>query len=157
MCNIEYFTDTNRFGNETYYAKFNGIVFYKKGSYYYSLKSNIYPKGTQLHHAVYMLYYGLDSIPNNFHVHHVDCNKSNNDPLNLQLVTPEEHNVLHNQGKHHSPETLEKLRKPKSNTANMCKPKTNTSNMHKSKSPEHADKLREILKLARLKKNTTEY
>lgn len=41
-------------------------------------------------------YYGYtDDEMTGMHVHHVDGNRNNNDPINLQLLTPEEHKKIH--------------------------------------------------------------
>ena len=44
-------------------------------------------------------------------VHHIDGNKNNNDPENLQVMDRAEHTRLHQSGVVRAPETLEKLRK----------------------------------------------
>jgi len=43
---------------------------------------------------IYSEYYKV-KIPRGMHIHHIDGNKHNNDPLNLQMVTPEEHEKIH--------------------------------------------------------------
>lgn len=46
------------------------------------------------HRRIYEKFHGI-KIPKGMHIHHIDGNHSNNDPLNLQMVTPEEHCRIH--------------------------------------------------------------
>ena len=46
-----------------------------------------------LHRAVYEAFVG--QIPEGFHIHHKDENTDNNDPENLEALSPEEHNKIH--------------------------------------------------------------
>ena len=39
--------------------------------------------------------YQFDEIPKNYHVHHIDFNKNNNNPTNLKLLSKEDHFKLH--------------------------------------------------------------
>lgn len=47
------------------------------------------------HHYTYCMANGLTEIPEGFHIHHIDENKTNNDPGNLQMMTAEEHRRHH--------------------------------------------------------------
>lgn len=42
--------------------------------------------------------FGGRVVPPGIHVHHVDHDRTNNDPANLMLVTPAEHRALHAEG-----------------------------------------------------------
>jgi hypothetical protein len=46
-----------------------------------------------LHNYIYERSYG--KIPDGYEIHHIDCNKLNNDLTNLQLLTPSEHTKIH--------------------------------------------------------------
>lgn len=48
----------------------------------------------KLHRTVYEEFYGI-KIPKFMDIHHIDGNHSNNDPLNLKLVTIREHYDIH--------------------------------------------------------------
>lgn len=50
-----------------------------------------------LHHYVWASFYKQTSIPKGCVIHHIDCNKFNNDITNLQLLTISEHMQLHGQ------------------------------------------------------------
>ena len=69
------------------HQKFNGII-YKR------LNEGHYLYGSSVHRAVYSYYFG--EIPEDYHIHHIDENKSNNDISNLQLLTSSEHRAIHN-------------------------------------------------------------
>lgn len=47
------------------------------------------------HHVVYCLANGLTELPKGYVIHHIDHDPGNNDPSNLQLLTPSEHTKLH--------------------------------------------------------------
>jgi hypothetical protein len=46
-----------------------------------------------LHNYIWEKHNG--KIPKGYEIHHIDCNKINNNILNLQLVTPSEHTKIH--------------------------------------------------------------
>lgn len=48
----------------------------------------------KLHRKIYEEFYGI-KIPKFMDIHHIDGNHSNNDPLNLKLVTIREHYDIH--------------------------------------------------------------
>lgn len=50
-----------------------------------------------VHRYIAEQYYGIKLNPS-LQVHHIDENKLNNDPLNLQILTSSEHAALHNNG-----------------------------------------------------------
>lgn len=43
---------------------------------------------------IYEEYYGV-KIPKGYHIHHKDFDRKNNDPLNLEMLTPDEHAQKH--------------------------------------------------------------
>lgn len=43
---------------------------------------------------IYEEYYNV-KIPKGYHIHHKDFNRQNNDPLNLEMLTPDEHAQKH--------------------------------------------------------------
>ena len=47
------------------------------------------------HHVRYCEHHGLDRVPPGMVVHHIDHNRSNNDPSNLVMMTASEHTRLH--------------------------------------------------------------
>ena len=51
----------------------------------------------KLHHKVTFETLGINKIPNNYCVHHRDCNVDNNTPENLVLISNSDHNWLHKQ------------------------------------------------------------
>lgn len=83
MALIKYFEDGD-------VACFNGLFFRrdKKTGYYLNAKTH-----KRLH--VYMWEYFNGKVPNGFHVHHVDCNKDNNEIANLKLLEKSEHAKFH--------------------------------------------------------------
>jgi|AGFS01.1.fsa_nt_gi HNH endonuclease. len=50
-----------------------------------------------VHRYVAQQHYGI-KLTTNLHVHHIDENKLNNDPSNLQILTESEHTALHSNG-----------------------------------------------------------
>ena len=47
----------------------------------------------KIYRKIYEEHYG--SIPKGYHIHHIDFNHNNNDPSNLEALTPEEHGKKH--------------------------------------------------------------
>ena len=72
------------------YADFDGVTFSKMDKNYYSFKIKM-----NLHRYVYCYYNGIDEIPRDCCIHHVDHNHSNNNILNLKLITISEHSIFH--------------------------------------------------------------
>lgn len=62
--------------------KFDGVSYYKCGHYFQR-------KGVRLHRKVWEYHHG--PIPDGFHVHHKDENRSHNDDENLELLEGSEH------------------------------------------------------------------
>lgn len=119
------------------YLEFNGEYFSKepKTGYWQNTKTR-----ERMHRYVWKHYYG--NIPNGFHVHHIDGDKSNNDISNLALLTPEAHSKLH--GVKQTPETLEKKRE----NCDRIRPLTkawHSSSEGKEWHKEHYDKTKSAL------------
>lgn len=72
------------------YQEFNGILFCKDENTGYYLNSTIHER---MHRYVWKYYCG--EIPNGFHIHHIDGDKSNNSIDNLCMMTNEAHQILH--------------------------------------------------------------
>lgn len=51
----------------------------------------------KLHHKVVFEILNINKIPKNYHVHHRDCNRNNNDPINLVIINNSDHRWLHKQ------------------------------------------------------------
>ena len=70
------------------HQKFNGHIYTRatRGHYFYT---------EPLHRAVFEFYSGCVISSDDYAVHHIDCDKSNNDISNLQLLTHSEHARLH--------------------------------------------------------------
>lgn len=51
----------------------------------------------KLHRAIVADVLGVDKLPSNVHVHHRDCDQSNNVMGNLVMLTPSDHKWLHQQ------------------------------------------------------------
>lgn len=66
--------------------EFEGVCYYLCGFYFQR-------KGVRLHRLVYERFKG--PIPAGYHVHHIDGNRSNNEPGNLQLLLGEVHGQEH--------------------------------------------------------------
>lgn len=93
------------------FAYFGGLRFCRddKTGYYLNAKTHKY-----LHRAVYEKTNG--PIPQGYHIHHVDHDKGNNNPENLELLTEHEHRMRH--ADEMSDETREKLRENMLSKAN---------------------------------------
>lgn len=72
------------------HAIFDGTLFCCDENTGYYLNSNTHKR---LHRAVWEYYNG--SIPDGYHIHHIDHNKQNNELSNLKIVTKEEHHKIH--------------------------------------------------------------
>jgi len=72
-------------------AEFNGSSYTRDDITGYYLNSTT---RTRLHRAVYEFVFG--EIPRGMAVHHIDGNKGNNEPGNLQLINAVKHAVFHN-------------------------------------------------------------
>lgn len=68
------------------HQKFNGEIYGLVGDGHFRHQCSI-------HRAVFSYYFG--DIPDNFVIHHIDENKSNNDISNLQLLSQVEHRKIH--------------------------------------------------------------
>ena len=65
---------------------------YQRKDGYYQISSGIH-QGKLLHRLIYEENFG--SIPEGFHVHHLDKDKSNLDPSNMILLSKSNHHKLH--------------------------------------------------------------
>ena len=81
---------------------YDGIIFSLYGKGYY-----MNDKIGYLHRYIWEEYNG--KIPEGYHIHHQDEDKSNNDISNLQCVTRSEHMKIHRIGKKLTDETKQKL------------------------------------------------
>ena len=72
------------------HAVYHGVRFCRDDKTGYYLNSNL---RLRLHRFVYQQEIG--EIPKGFEVHHIDHDKSNNEPANLQLVSASEHRRIH--------------------------------------------------------------
>jgi len=52
-------------------------------------------KKTKMNYRKIWEEYNNQKIPKGYHIHHIDGNKDNNDPENLQCVSPEDHFMIH--------------------------------------------------------------
>jgi len=78
------------------FIEFNNRKFYlspKNGYYEAKVNKNNVRYTLRLHRAVWEFYNGV--IPENYHIHHIDGNKSNNNIENLELLSPIEHAKKH--------------------------------------------------------------
>lgn len=88
---------TGKFKDE--HPNYKGVVSDNKG-YWMRVKPEWYTgrknsKHIFEHHYQYCLANGLTEIPRGYHVHHKDCDKSNNNPDNLLLISAGDHIRLH--------------------------------------------------------------
>lgn len=72
--------------------EFGGVRYYRCGKYF-RRTSNHFKGSRLLHRDVYAANHG--DIPDTHHVHHVDEDRSNNSPENLQLLPISEHCSIH--------------------------------------------------------------
>lgn len=72
------------------YAYFGGLAFCRDDKTGYYLNSTTHQR---LHRAVWESVYG--QIPDGMQIHHIDHDKGNNEPDNLELLTAEEHRQRH--------------------------------------------------------------
>ena len=80
-------------GESTNYIEHDGKRYYRCKSGYYKCAD-----GKWLHRVIWEEVNG--PIPKGFHIHHIDEDKSNNDPLNLEMVNPKTHSALHLDAEH---------------------------------------------------------
>lgn len=85
-------------------ALFGGLVFIRDDNTGYYLNSTL---SLRLHRAVYEAVHG--PIPAEYHVHHIDFDKANNEPGNLIALSREDHLKLH--GAQLTDERLDDLRR----------------------------------------------
>lgn|SRR5574343_37867 len=84
-------------------------VYFQGERFNKNIRTNYYQHsatGEFLHRYVYKFYKG--EIPENYHIHHKDHNKLNNDITNLVCISPTEHSKHH--GKYISEATRKKLK-----------------------------------------------
>lgn len=81
--------------------EYRGKVYYLCGNYFQR-------KGERLHRTVWEKTNGR-KIPNGYHVHHIDGDRSNNAPENLALVRGSEHISLHGKGRKATEKQLKHL------------------------------------------------
>ena len=98
------------------HTKYGTACFINKGKGYYFISSSKEGnRGKALHRLIYEDYYNT-KIPEGMQIHHLDEDTTNNDPLNLKLVSISEHNKIHKKGNtntlgfKHSDKTKEILR-----------------------------------------------
>lgn len=98
------------------HTKYGTACFINKGKGYYVISSS--KEGNRkkyLHRLIYEDYYNT-KIPKGMQIHHIDGDTTNNNPLNLKLVSISEHNKIHKKGNtntlgfKHSNKTKERLR-----------------------------------------------
>lgn len=66
--------------------EFGGVVYYRCGKYFQR-------KGKRLHRIVWTFFHG--EIPEGYDVHHINSNRADNRPENLELLPGRAHNSLH--------------------------------------------------------------
>ena len=89
----------------------DGLLFRRdnKTGYYLAAKPTFQGKRERLHRYVYRVYVG--DIPAGYHIHHIDENKNNNEPDNLECITQHDHESYHRAkyAKNHKKEVLDNL------------------------------------------------
>lgn len=88
MAFVQYFDDGKR-------AEFNGVTYTRddRTGYYLSTFKDPSGKRTRLHRDVWA--YFNCPVPKGHDVHHIDHDKSNNEPSNLSLMTQSQHRKMH--------------------------------------------------------------
>ena len=79
----------------------------KKGYLVLSLSNNSIKRRLQLHRLIYEAVYG--KIPNGYQIHHIDHDKTNNNPSNLMLIESSAHLSLHKKGFVYTEESRRKM------------------------------------------------
>ena len=79
----------------------------KKGYYTVTLCHNGKSHSFPLHIIIYKTVYG--KIPKGYQIHHIDYDKTNNNPSNLMLIDPSKHLSLHKTGNVPSEKTRQKM------------------------------------------------
>lgn len=74
---------------------------------YYRISSHNENLGKMLHKLIWEKWYGLP-VPQGYHIHHINGDKSDNRIQNLQCVTQKAHNRFHTRGRSVSLETMKK-------------------------------------------------
>lgn len=90
----ESFSFQNRFGENNNYWKGGK---HNKGNGY--IEIIVEGKKWYEHQYVYCQFHKIEKIPEGYRIHHIDKNKSNNKIENLQLLTHQQHMLLHKQNK----------------------------------------------------------
>ena len=131
--------------------EWDGIDWHEDTKGYY--RATVDKKNKYLHREVYRYYCG--KIPKGYHVHHIDEDKSNNHPSNLQCLSKADHCSLHKKGIRPSDKALESYKQAGLHRRGKCtdaQRKHLASINHLSKSwhssPEGIKKHREIGALA---------
>jgi hypothetical protein len=89
-----YTTKINQYGKEMKIAYFNGQEFQlHRIDYECRIKNSIY-YGEKIYKVIYEYWYG--KIPKGLYIHHIDEEHNNNDINNLQILTLQEHMLIHN-------------------------------------------------------------
>ena len=88
-----------------YYKKYVGHI--------NKLHGYVYVGNKKLHHIIWEEVNG--KIPKGYEIHHIDGNKLNNSIYNLKLLSIKEHHDLHNIGKQHTNESIEKIKEKNRN------------------------------------------
>ncbi len=92
--------------NRKLHTKFGNATVSTSGYYKITSTKEGNP-GKFLHRLIFEDFYG--EIPEGYQVHHKNEDKTDNCILNLQLIRPHEHYVLHKKGKIHSDEAKKKM------------------------------------------------
>lgn len=86
---------------------FNGYKFYKRSDNFYWY-STIPIGGKRRYMHIYVWEQANGQIPKGYEVHHKDLNRDNNNLLNLELLTVQEHKKLHTKLNKLNEETIKK-------------------------------------------------